>query len=114
MNASEYLIFLLSDSAYDSRDNFNLIAQHGLKSFIRVRKNSSTLSKGSPFRRLAAIEQRDANWSRKSGYNKRWLVESVFSSIKRTFGESLSSRKFNYAVREMIIIVSLFNLFHSL
>ncbi len=85
---------LLADSAYDSRDNFNLISQYGLKPLIKVRKNSSTLSKGSPSRRAAIREQRDANWSRKSGYTKRWLVESVFSSIKISFGESLSSRKF--------------------
>jgi len=31
---------------------------------------------------------------RKSGYTKRWLVESSFSSIKRLFGEFLSFCKF--------------------
>ncbi len=36
---------LVADSAYDSRDNFNLISQHGIKPLIKVRKNSSTLSK---------------------------------------------------------------------
>jgi len=72
---------LVADSAYDSRDNFNLISQHGIKPLIKVRKNSFTLSKGSPSRRAAVREQRDANWSRNSGYTKRWLVESVFSQI---------------------------------
>ena len=85
---------VIGDSAYDSRDNFNLIAQHGIKPLIKVHKNSSTLSKGSPSRRATVREQRDANWSRNSGYTKRWLVESVFSSMKITFGESLYSRKF--------------------
>ena len=31
------------------------------------------------FRRMAVIEQRDMLWSKKSGYSKRWLVESIFS-----------------------------------
>ncbi len=105
---------LLADSAYDSRENFNIISQYGIKPLIKVRKNSSTLSKGSPSRRLAVREQRDAMWSKKSGYTKRWLVESIFSSIKRLFGETLSSRRFSYALREPAILVSLFNLFHSL
>ena len=52
--------------------------------------------------------------SRKSEYTKRWLVESVFSSIKRTFNEILSSRKLYYAIRELSILLHLFNLFHSL
>jgi len=50
---------VIGDSAYDSRDNFNLISQHGIKPLIKVRKNSSTLSKGSPSRRAAVREQRE-------------------------------------------------------
>lgn len=105
---------LIADSAYDSRQNFNLVAEYGIKPLIKVRKNSKSISKGSPPRREAVIEQRDPSWSKNSGYSKRWLVESIFSSLKRTFGETLSSRKFNYAVRELTIIISFFNLFHSL
>ena len=44
---------LIADSAYDSRANFNLISQYGIKPLIKVRKNSSTLSKGAPSRRTA-------------------------------------------------------------
>jgi len=105
---------VIADTAYDSRENFNLIANSGIKPLIKVRKNSSTLSKRAPSRRMAVIKQRDPLWCKKSGYSKRWLVESVFSSIKRLFGETLSSRNFIYALRELAILVSLFNLFHSL
>ena len=40
--------------------------------------------------------------------------QSVFLSMKRLSGETLSSRKFSYAIRELIIIASLFNIFHTL
>ena len=70
---------LIADSACDSRENFNLTANCGAKPLIKVRKNSTTLAKGSSFRRMAVIEQRDMLWSKKSGYSKRWLVESFFS-----------------------------------
>ncbi len=105
---------IIADSAYDSRENFNLIANSGIKPLIKVRKNSTALAKGSPSRRNAVIEQKEPLWNKKSGYSKRWRVESIFSSIKRTFGEALSSRKFYYAARELAILISIFNLFHSL
>lgn len=105
---------VIGDAAYDSRENFNIVEESGHRPLFKVRGNSSTLSRSSPARRKAVLEQRNRNWSRESGYTKRWRVESVFSSIKRMFGEKLSSRKFIYAVRELLIIASLFNIFHSL
>ena len=44
----------------------------------------------------------------------RWCVDSIFSSMKRSFCEKLASRKIDYAVREFLIMISLFNIFHSL
>jgi hypothetical protein len=38
-------------------------------------------------------------------------VEGAYSSIKRTFGEYLSARKFVNMAREMVIKVSLYNMF---
>jgi len=105
---------LIADSAYDSRENFNLLAELGIKPLIKVRKNSRTIARGSPYRRMAVIEQKEPHWSISSGYTKRWLVESLFSSLKRLFGESLSSRKFPYALRELAILLSVFNAFQSL
>ena len=39
---------LIADSAYDSRQNFNLVAEYGIKPLIKVRKNSKSIAKGSP------------------------------------------------------------------
>ena len=42
------------------------------------------------------------------------MVETVFSSIKRIFGEYSSSIKFQNMVKEMMMKVSLYNLFRRM
>ena len=114
MLGEDVKITIIGDAAYDSRQNFNLVEKSGHKPLFKVRGNSSSLSRSSPARRKAVIEQRNENWSKESGYTKRWRVEAVFSAMKRLFGEKLSSRKMEYAIRELLIMVSLFNIFHTL
>ena len=41
----------------------------------------------------------------------RWMAESAFSSIKRTFGEHVSSVKWNSIVNELMLKASIYNLF---
>jgi transposase len=41
----------------------------------------------------------------------RWMAESAFSSIKRTFGEHVSSVKWNNIVNEVMLKTSIYNLF---
>ena len=50
-------------------------------------------------------------WKKKKRYGQRWIVETVFSSIKRMFGEHTSATRFQNMVKEMILKVSLYNLF---
>lgn len=107
-------VTIIGDAAYDARENFNIVENCGHRPLFKVRSNASSLSRSSPARRKAVLEQRDNEWSKKSGYTKRWRAESVFSSLKRLFGEKLSSRKIEFAIRELLIIASLFNIFHSL
>jgi transposase len=47
----------------------------------------------------------------KHRYRKRWIVESVFSSFKRTFGKHISSIKRNNIVNELILNASIYNTF---
>ncbi|MFZ0895407.1 MAG: transposase, partial [Candidatus Nitrosopolaris sp.] len=42
---------------------------------------------------------------------QRWIVESVFSSMKRMFGEYVSARRFPNMVKEMMLKASLYNTF---
>ena len=44
-------------------------------------------------------------------YGLRWMSETAFSTIKRTFDEHVSATRFQNMVKEMMIKVSLYNLF---
>ena len=50
-------------------------------------------------------------WKKKHGYGMRWMAESAFSSIKRTFGEHVSSVKWNNIVNELMLKASIYNTF---
>ncbi len=106
---------VIADGAYDSRDNFRYLDQIGIEPVIRVRKNSSTNANGCMPRKLVVIEQlRDMKrWKKKHGYGMRWIAESAFSSIKRTFGEHVASVKWNNIVNELLLKASIYNVFIS-
>ncbi|HET7344562.1 MAG TPA: transposase [Nitrososphaeraceae archaeon] len=86
---------LVGDGAYDSKDNFRYLDRMGIEPVIRIRKNSSTKANGCMSTKIVVIEQlKDMKrWKKKHGYGMRWIAESAFSSIKRTFGEYVSSVK---------------------
>jgi hypothetical protein len=44
----------------------------------------------------------------------RWMAETAFSSIKPIFGEYVSATRFQNMVKEMILKVSLYNLFRRM
>jgi transposase len=52
--------------------------------------------------------------SNSHGYGQRWMAETVFSSIKRTFGEYVTARKFQNMAKEMMLKASLYNMFATM
>jgi hypothetical protein len=77
---------VLADGAYDSRENFNFLSRNNIKPVIRVRSNSVVGSGGCPSRRDAVVEQKALKpraWSRMHHFGFRWVVEGVFSAMKR-------------------------------
>lgn len=100
------------DGAYDSREIFNKLDSEGIEPVIRVRKNSSTRSRGSPKRAevVRAIKGLGyKKWSKKTNYGYRWLSESVISAVKRMFGEVVRARKWSQIVREVTFRFLLYN-----
>jgi len=103
---------VLADGAYDSKANFNFLAQEGIKPVIRVRKGSVQKSDGSYARKLAVIEQqafKPKAWSNIHRFGYRWRVEGAFSVIKRVFGEYVSAKKFVNMAREMAMKALIYN-----
>ncbi len=76
------------DGAYDGNEIFRCLADNGVLPCIKVRKNARVrLKKGHILRNLSIISQRNdlQKWKDSISYGKRWIVETVFSCIKRTF-----------------------------
>jgi len=103
---------VLADGAYDSKKNFRYLAEKEIEPVIKVRKNTSSKAGGCIPRKHTAQEYlRDPKaWKRKHQYGQRWMVETAFSSLKRTFGEYVSAKTMQNMTNEMMIKASLYNL----
>jgi transposase len=105
---------VLADGGYDSKNNFRHLEEMKIIPVIKVRKNSSVKNNAKCIpRKLSVIQQlKDLNrWKKRHGYGMRWMAETAFSSIKRTFGEHVSSVKWNSIVNELMLKASMYNLF---
>jgi IS5 family transposase len=75
------------DKAYDADE----VYETGVKVVVPPRENASAM-RGHPARRKALREFKRLGynrWREKEGYGFRWRVESLFSAVKRSFGESV-------------------------
>ena len=103
---------VIADGAYDSKNNFRMLADRGLDPLIKVRKNASLKGGGCMPRKFAVVEQLGiSDWRRERGYGYRWMAESAFSSIKRVFGEYICAVKWPNIVKELLLKASIYNLF---
>jgi uncharacterized protein (DUF2252 family) len=103
------------DGSYDSNKNFNYLQKKKIQPGIKVRKNSIMLRKNNKLRNREVYPQSKdlQKWKKSSRkYGNRWITkETVFSSIKRMFGEYTSANRFQNMVKEMTMKISLYNLF---
>jgi transposase len=101
---------VIADGAYDSKENFRYLFHNQIEAAIKVRKNSDRLTGCYP-RKIIVLQQLKnfEKWKSKVNYGSRWIAETVFSSLKRVFGEYVSAKKFPNMVKEMILKASLYN-----
>jgi hypothetical protein len=104
---------VLGDGAYDSREIFSYLDDKRIIPAIKVRRNSIPKARGCYPRKMLVISQMAdyKKWSASVSYGSRWIVESVFSAIKRMFGEEVRSKKRCNMIQEMMLKVSLYNRF---
>ena len=103
---------VIGDGAYDSKVNFRLASDLDIEALIRVRKNASLKADGCMPRKFAVVEQLgNDGWRREKGYGYRWMAESAFSCLKRTFGEFICAVKWSNIVKELLLKASIYNLF---
>ncbi len=105
---------LFADGAYDGNDIFRCLSDNGILPCIKVRKNAKVrLKKGHILRNLSVISQKNDLQKWKDSivsYGQRWIVETVFSSIKRMFDrEYVYSVRLKNMIQEMMLKASLYN-----
>ena len=106
-----------ADKAHDNRRSFNLLDNLNIEPAIQIRKNASTKAKGCPLRRDEVLLIRELGyerWKQLKDAGRRWIVEIVFSSLKRVLGEDLLSKKFKAQKVEAGLKVMLYNKFIGL
>jgi len=103
----------LADGSYDSNKNFRYLSFNDITPAIKVRKNAICRKTNHYLRNLSVIAQNNDfdKWKDSVSYGKRWIAETVFSCIKRRFGEYVSAIKFENMVKEIMIKISLYNWF---
>jgi transposase len=99
-----------ADSAYLSRRNCDLIAKKGRVPYIKPKKNSRLKAKGSQaWRDMLKLYREDREEFDKH-YHQRSRVESVYSVLKRVFGNALSSRRKRSQRSELYLRVINYNI----
>ena len=106
----------IADGAYDNNKIFQFLSFNNIKPAIKVRKNSVCRKSNHCIRnQTVKIQKTDlVKWKDSVKYGQRWIAETVFSCIKRMFGEYVTAIKFENMVREMILKASLYNLFQRI
>ena len=89
------------DPAYLSRRNCNLIAKKGRNPILKPKRNTTIRKRGSqPWRDMITLWLEDQTTFLKR-YHQRSKAESVYSALKRCYGNYLASRKRSAQRREL-------------
>ena len=107
---------VLADGMYDSNKNFRYLSKNHIKPGIKTRTNSKARSTNCYARNMSVLRQQTnlKRWKRSMSYGYRWMAETAFSSIKRTFGEHVTAKKFPYMVKEIFLKAALYNVFNRM
>ena len=128
----QIVIELRGDAGYDTRAIFEYCRSLGIVPLIRIKKNANGRANGvgrtrglaaqdqmcggnpSP-KKLASLDEGERvsnqkEWKKRVGYGRRWLVEIVFSSLKRIFGCSVNAVKMENIVQEIAIRIRTYNI----
>ena len=121
-------VIVLGDRAYATRTIIEAVKKAGFVPGILFKKNAKDAGEnpddpwdeqacdqlGAGEQNVASLPTEDkvANreeWKKLNGYGKRWIVEIVFASFKRMFGESVSSLTKEAIIQEVRIKVAIYN-----
>jgi DDE family transposase len=102
---------LFADGAFDNNGVFRCLADNGIMPCIKVRRNAKVKKTNHFLRNLSVIFQKKdlQGWKDSVSYGQRWIAETVFSCLKRMFGEYVYSVRLKNMIQEMMLKASLYN-----
>ena len=105
---------LFADGSYDGNEIFRCLGENGILPCIKVRKNAKVrLKNGHILRNLSVLAPKNdlQRWNDSIvSYGQRWIVETVFSFIKRMLDrEYVYSVRLKNMIQEMMLKASLYN-----
>ncbi len=88
---------VLADGGYDTYENFDLLRGKDIEAGIKIADDATMHMRGHTFARPLAVGERNAlgqrGWEVRYAYSLRWMIEYVFSAVKRTLGDEVRSRR---------------------
>jgi hypothetical protein len=106
----------LGDGAYDSREDYAAIAQHGGQAVIPPRKNAAYWESGHP-RNVAVAACRTQGrktWKQEVGYHRRSLAETAVYRFKQLIGPRLRARNKANQAAEVYAAIAAINYINTL
>ena len=106
---SKSIRLVLADKGYDSKENRNYCFDNNIEVHIPFRQWDKTRKQewNIPSKRMLAEKKFD-----KTKYNKRSIIESINSSIKRTFGSYVLARNASEQQKQVTIKALTYNIEH--
>ena len=103
-----------ADKAYDDQRNFDCCEKNKTDPAIRIKSNAVPHRTKSKLRRKEILYINKyglERWKELKSAGERWIVEIVYSALKRVLGERLRSKKFDAQCVEAGLKVLLYNRF---
>jgi transposase len=99
---------VLGDTAYASETNFEAVLAKGARPYFKFNKTATGAKPGAWRDIFQDYKNHRSDWE--EHYRKRKIVESVFSAVKRMFGERLRSKGDVAARNELLLKLLCYNL----
>jgi len=102
----------LMDGAYDKKSVFTYLKKKGIsKPGVKIRKNAVVDEESE--RSESVLEMKKLgydSWKNIHRYGRRWAVESVFSAIKRIFGETVRATSPEGMIKEVARMITSYSI----
>jgi hypothetical protein len=121
-NTGKSISKIKADGSYSAYENFDELEQLGIEPIINIPDNAIVGPPDNKYQnRRRNLEPRNRTryakeqlknkkkWRKEKQYGKRWHIETIFSTIKRLFGQHTQAKKYKNMQTEQTFKLQLYN-----